>query len=75
MLPPSSGSKKKPNKKLGSYMLHPGFLLGLFFDLEDGYFPAKRRLTFNGIHDVISQKIEIFTMFHFVYVFLIYILI
>jgi hypothetical protein len=37
------------------------FLLGLFFDPEDGgdMFP-KRRLTFNGLHGVISQKIVLF---------------
>jgi hypothetical protein len=35
---------------------HTGFLLGLFFDPEDGGdVPLKRRLTFNGLHGVISQ--------------------
>jgi hypothetical protein len=33
-----------------------GFLFGLFFDTEDG----GGRLTFNGLHGVISQKIELF---------------
>jgi hypothetical protein len=38
-----------------------GFLLGLFFDPEDGGdVPKKRRLTFNGLHSVIAQKIELF---------------
>jgi hypothetical protein len=36
-------------------------LLDLFFDPEDGWMHVslKRRLTFNGLHGVISQKIEI----------------
>jgi hypothetical protein len=33
-------------------------LLGLFLDAGD--VPPKRRLTFNGLHGVISQKIELF---------------
>jgi hypothetical protein len=35
-------------------------LLGLFFDPEDGgdtFFP-RHRLTFNGLHGVVSQRIE-----------------
>jgi hypothetical protein len=34
----------------------------IFFDAEDGdrYVPTKRRLNFNGLHGVISQKIELF---------------
>jgi hypothetical protein len=46
-LPPFSGSKKKPSKKLNessskqgflpiSCLRHAGFLLGLLFDPEDG---------------------------------------
>jgi hypothetical protein len=37
---------------------HDGFLIGLFFDPEDGgdVLP-KCQLTFNGLHGVISQKI------------------
>jgi hypothetical protein len=44
------------------YLLHAGFLLGLYFDPEDegDMFPAKCLLTFNGLHGVISQKIELF---------------
>jgi hypothetical protein len=39
---------------------HAGILLGLF-DLEDGGdVPLKRRLTLNGLHGVISQKIVLF---------------
>jgi hypothetical protein len=34
--------------------------LGLFFNAEDGGdVPPKRRLTFIGLHGVISQKIEL----------------
>jgi hypothetical protein len=37
--------------------------LGLFFDLEHGGdVPPKRRLTFNGLHGVISRKIVLFTI-------------
>jgi hypothetical protein len=40
---------------------HAGFLLGLFFDPEDGSdVPPKRRLTFSGVHGVISEKIILF---------------
>jgi hypothetical protein len=44
---------------LQSTCFHAGFLLALFFDPEDGgdYVPPKHRLTFNGLHGVISQKI------------------
>jgi hypothetical protein len=37
---------------------HVDFLLGVFFDPED--VPPKRRLTLNGLHGSISQKIEFF---------------
>jgi hypothetical protein len=37
---------------------YAGFLLNYFFDPEDeGDVPPKRRLTLNGLHDVISQKL------------------
>jgi hypothetical protein len=40
---------------------HAGFLLGLFFDPEDGGdVPPKRRLTFNRLHGIISQKTVFF---------------
>jgi hypothetical protein len=43
------------------HQLHACFLLGLFFDAEDGGdVPPKRRLTINGLHGVMSQKIELF---------------
>jgi hypothetical protein len=44
---------------------HAGFLLGLFFEPEDGGHvpPKKRRLTFNGLHGVISQKVKL-PIFH-----------
>jgi hypothetical protein len=35
MSPPSFGPKNKPSKKLAA-LLHAGFLLGLFFNNEDG---------------------------------------
>jgi hypothetical protein len=41
---------------------HAGSLFALFFDPDDAddMFPPERRLTFNGLHGVISQKIEAF---------------
>jgi hypothetical protein len=40
MSPPYSGFNNKPGKKAVSfcacYLIHAGFLLGLFFDPEDG---------------------------------------
>jgi hypothetical protein len=42
-------------------LLHVGFLLGLFFDPEDGGdVPPKCGLTFNGLYRVISQTTERF---------------
>jgi hypothetical protein len=53
MSPPSSGSKSKP-----SYLFCARFLLGSFINSENGgggrIVPPKRRLTFNGLHGVIS---------------------
>jgi hypothetical protein len=46
---------------MASKALSAGFLLGLFFDSEDGGdVNPKLRLTFNGLHGVISQKIVLF---------------
>jgi hypothetical protein len=42
------------------YLLHVGFLLGLFLDPEKRDVHSKRRLTFNGLHGVIPQEIEFF---------------
>jgi hypothetical protein len=43
-------------------LLHAGFLLGLFFDPEEGgdMFLPKRLLTFSGLHGVISHEIARF---------------
>jgi hypothetical protein len=43
-------------------LLYADFLLGLFFAPEYGDVPPKRQLTFNHLHGVISQKIELFTI-------------
>lgn len=42
------------------HLLHAGSFLSLFFDPEDGgnIFFQKRRLTFRGLHCIMSQKIE-----------------
>jgi hypothetical protein len=46
------------------YLLHTGFLLGLFFNPEDGgnIFSPKRLLTFRRLHGVIFQKIKLFIL-------------
>jgi hypothetical protein len=60
MSPPSSKSK---NKGSVYYLLHVGFLLGLFFDNEDtSDVPMKYQLIFNRLHGFISQKTEFFTL-------------
>jgi hypothetical protein len=38
------------------YPLYAGFLIGLFFELRD--VPLKRRLIVNGLHGVMSWRIE-----------------
>jgi hypothetical protein len=47
---------------LAEPLLHAGFLLGLFFEHEDGdlHVPPNLRLTFNGLHGVISLKMGFF---------------
>jgi hypothetical protein len=67
---PSSGSKNKPrnqneagsyqNSDSDCYLLHASFLLVLVFGPQCGDFPPKRRLTFNGLHDIVSRKILFF---------------
>jgi hypothetical protein len=60
---PSSRSKNKPSKTPAwkHVALLAGLLLSLFFGPEDGGdIPPKHRLTFDGPHGVISQKIELF---------------
>jgi hypothetical protein len=64
--PPSSLSKIKPSKKAGgkqSTCFLAGFLLGMFFNPEDGgsYVPLKRLLTFGGLHSVVTPKIVLIT--------------
>jgi hypothetical protein len=65
MQSPSSGSKKKASKKRArcAYCLnHASYLLGLFFDAQngDGMFLLNVGLNFNGLHGVISQMTEPF---------------
>jgi hypothetical protein len=36
MSPPSLGLKNKPSKSSACYLLHTGFLHGMFFNPEDG---------------------------------------
>jgi hypothetical protein len=58
MLQPDGSTRAEP---LLATRFHAGFLLGLFFDPEDGGdVTPKRRLTLNGLHDVIPQKIVLF---------------
>jgi hypothetical protein len=61
----SLGSKNKPNKESAvlATCFHAGFLLVFFFEPEDGgdiFLRNVDELTFNGLHGVISQKIELF---------------
>jgi hypothetical protein len=51
------------------YLLHAGFLLGLIFDPnnEGGMFLSKRRLTFNGLHGIISKNVVLFIVYIPVY--------
>jgi hypothetical protein len=44
---------------------HTGYLLGLYFDPEDGgrHVSPNRRLTFNRLHGVLAQKMELFRVY------------
>jgi hypothetical protein len=48
MSPPSSASKNKPSKNQGE------------ISGKQRYVPPNRQLTFNGLHGLVSQKIEPF---------------
>jgi hypothetical protein len=51
-------AKKKKDEPVSK--LQANFLLGSLFDPKDGGdMFIRRRLTFNGLHGVISQKIEL----------------
>jgi hypothetical protein len=51
----------KQENRAVSYLLHADFLLSSFRPLRwRWHFPPKRRLTFGGLHDVISNKIALF---------------
>jgi hypothetical protein len=45
-------------KHIAFYQMHAGFLLGLFFDPEDG--GAMLLQYISGLHSVISQKMDLF---------------
>jgi hypothetical protein len=63
MLPPFSGSRNKT--WMSTALLATGSAIvscfAYYFTLKmEWYVPPKSRLTFSGLHDVISQKIELF---------------
>jgi hypothetical protein len=47
-------------KSFACYLLHASFLLGLYFYPEDGGDMFLLNKIFNGLHGVITQKIEFF---------------
>lgn len=59
---PSSESESKPNKELANHLLLTDFMIGLFFDPEDGasVFLRNNRTT-DSLYDVTPQKIVLFT--------------
>jgi hypothetical protein len=50
----------------GLCLLPASFLLGLFFDPDDGrnMFPPKHRMSLSGLHGVISQYTKPFNIYH-----------
>jgi hypothetical protein len=55
----ASKQEEHSYKVSACYLLHSDFLLDLFLDTEDGDVSPKRRLTFSGLHIVISQNTEL----------------
>jgi hypothetical protein len=51
---------RPPSVVSACHLLHANFLIGLFFDPEYGGEMFLRRLTFNGLYGVMSQKTELF---------------
>jgi hypothetical protein len=56
-------SQARERRESGCCCYHAGFLFGLFFDPKDGGdVPQKCRLTFNGLHGVISHTAPFITI-------------
>jgi hypothetical protein len=55
-------TRARRGEKKTSTLLHAGFSLRLFFGLEDGrdQLLTKGRLTFNALHDVISNTTRLY---------------
>jgi hypothetical protein len=59
MSPTTSEPNRKASKHSACCLLHAGFFLGLFFTpADEGDIPPKM-MTFTGLHDDISQKMEL----------------